>query len=84
MRPARIPVAIAVLAAAYAWYLRSEYHRRGNPAVPPPGAAEPSRTRRCRALVGDGRLEDGAIVRGFPRDDGLSHWPAPRDSGRAC
>jgi len=30
MRPASILVAIAVLAAAYAWYLRSEYHRRGN------------------------------------------------------
>jgi deazaflavin-dependent oxidoreductase (nitroreductase family) len=30
MRPARILVAIAILAAAYAWYLRSEYHRRGN------------------------------------------------------
>jgi hypothetical protein len=30
MRPVKILVAIAVLAAAYAWYLRSEYHRRGN------------------------------------------------------
>ena len=30
MRPASILVAIAVFAAAYAWYMRSEYHRRGN------------------------------------------------------
>lgn len=32
MRPARILVliAIAVLATAYAWYVRSDYHRRGN------------------------------------------------------
>jgi deazaflavin-dependent oxidoreductase (nitroreductase family) len=30
MRPASLLVAIVVLAAAYAWYLRSEYHRHGN------------------------------------------------------
>jgi deazaflavin-dependent oxidoreductase (nitroreductase family) len=30
MRPASILVAIAVLAAAYAWYVRSDYHHRGN------------------------------------------------------
>ncbi|HEX8969797.1 MAG TPA: nitroreductase/quinone reductase family protein [Chloroflexota bacterium] len=30
MRRASILVAVVVLAAAYAWYLRSEYHRRGN------------------------------------------------------
>ncbi len=30
MRPASILVAIAALAAAYAWYVLSEYHRRGN------------------------------------------------------
>jgi hypothetical protein len=30
MRAASVLVAIAVLAGAYAWYLRSEYHRQGN------------------------------------------------------
>jgi len=30
MRPATIIIAIAVLAGTYAWYLQSEYHRRGN------------------------------------------------------
>jgi deazaflavin-dependent oxidoreductase (nitroreductase family) len=30
MRAASILVGLAVLAAAYAWFLRSEYHRRGN------------------------------------------------------
>jgi hypothetical protein len=30
MRPAGVLIPLGVLACAYAWYLRSDYHRRGN------------------------------------------------------